>query len=116
MIKFLEIIMRLFISGLAVFISANIIPGIFVDGFWVAVVFSIILSILNLFLKPILLLLTLPISAMTLGTFTLVVNTGIIMLAAYLVPGFLIISFWAALFFGIVLFFVNTFFNLIRIK
>jgi len=93
--------------GVAVVISAYVIPGVRVDGFLVAVVVAVILTIVNFLIKPIVTLLTLPINILTLGLFNLVINAMMIMLVSSVVPGFFVASFGWAVLFGIVLSLVN---------
>lgn len=103
----MKTIIKLFLMGVAVMISAYIIPGVRVDGFLVAVVVAVILSIVNFLVKPIVTLLTLPINILTLGLFNLVINALMIMLVSSIVPGFFVASFSWAVLFGIVLSLVN---------
>ncbi len=90
------------ISALAIFVSALIIPGIQV-GVISALVTAIVLGLLNIFIKPVLILLTLPVNILTLGLFTFVINALLIMLAGAIVPGFKVAGFGSALLFSIVL-------------
>ncbi|MCW1949399.1 MAG: phage holin family protein [Candidatus Shapirobacteria bacterium] len=103
----MKTIIKLFLMGVAIMISAYIIPGVRVDGFLVAVVVAVILSIVNFLIKPIVTLLTLPINILTLGLFNLVINALMIMLVSSVVPGFFVASFGWAVLFGIVLSLVN---------
>jgi putative membrane protein len=103
----MKTIIKLFLMGVAVMISAYIIPGVRVDGFLTAVVVAVILTLVNAIIKPIVTLLTLPINILTLGLFTLVINALMIMLVASVVPGFFVASFSWAVLFGIVLSLVN---------
>ena len=91
------------VSALAILITAYLLPGAHVDGIWAALVLAVVLGIINVFLRPVLVLLTLPITFLTLGLFSLIINGLLVMLAAYIVPGFSVDSFWWALAFGIVL-------------
>jgi putative membrane protein len=95
------------ISTLAVLISAYLLPGISVDGFFVAFVTAVVLGLINAFLRPILLILTLPITILSLGLFALVVNALLVMLTGAIVPGFHVDGFAWALLFSIILFLVN---------
>lgn len=104
-------IIRLLLSALAVVICATILPGAHVDGYLMAIVVAGILAILNVLVKPILVLLTIPITILTLGLFLLVINTVLVMLASWLVPGFDIDGFWWALIFSIVLSIINSVFG-----
>jgi putative membrane protein len=90
-------------------LTANVVPGVLVSGWWGAFVVAVVLGILNTLVKPVLLVLTLPINIMTLGLFTLVVNTFLIMVAGGLVNGFEVTSFGAAFWFGLILSVVNWF-------
>lgn len=95
------------ISGAAIIITAYLLPGVAVEGFLAALVTALILGLINAIIRPILILLTLPLNILTLGLFTLVINALLIMLAATIVPGFAVQGFWWALLFGIVLAIVN---------
>ncbi|WP_019989078.1 phage holin family protein [Rudanella lutea] len=96
------LIIRILISAVAVFIASQFIPGIRVDGFGAAIIVAIVLGLLNAFLKPILVLLTIPITILTLGLFYLVINVIMVYLAASIVDGFAVSGFFAALLFSIV--------------
>jgi putative membrane protein len=103
----MNILFRWVISAVAVIITAYILPGVTVSGFLSALVVAVILGLLNVFIRPILLILTLPINILTLGLFTFVINAVIILLASGLSPGFHVDSFLWALLFSIVLSLVN---------
>jgi putative membrane protein len=98
----MKLLLRLVISTLAVLVAANLIPGVVVASLTTAIVVAIVLGILNTFLKPVLQILALPITILTLGLFYFVVNVFIIYLATYLVDGFSISNFISALLFGLV--------------
>ena len=91
------------VSGLAIIITAYLLPGVRLTGFFAALVTALILGLINAFIRPVLILLTLPLNILTLGLFTLVINALLIMLAAAIVPGFAVQGFWWALLFGLVL-------------
>lgn len=99
--------------GVAVMISAYVIPGVSVSGFWVAVIAAVILSIMNFVIKPILVLFTLPINIMTLGLFTFIINALMVMLVAAIVPGFMVSGLWPAVLFSVILSIVNGFLGMI---
>ncbi len=107
----MKIIINWVISALAILVTAYVLPGATVEGIMPALVLAVVLGAINAFLKPILLVLTLPINVLTLGLFTLVINAALVMLAAMIVPGFAIASFWWALLFAIVLSIVNWVFS-----
>lgn len=95
------LIIRILISAVAVIVASYLIPGVFVDGFGTALIVAIVLGLLNAFLKPILVFLTIPITILTLGLFYLVINVLMIYLTDYLVGGFRVDGFIAALLFSI---------------
>jgi len=97
------------ISTFSILVAAYLLPGVSVTLLG-ALVLSIVLGIINMFIKPLIFILTLPINILTLGLFSLVINALLIMLAAIIVPDFSVAGFWTALFFSIVLSLVNTFF------
>ena len=99
----MKTIIHFVVSALAILITAYILPGVHVDGIFVALVLAVVLGAINAFLRPILIVLTLPISVLTLGLFVLIINGLLVMLASYIVPGFVVASFWSAFLFGIVL-------------
>ena len=77
-------------------VAAYFLPGIHVESFWTALFAVVVLSIVNLFIKPILIIVTLPINILTLGLFTFVINALMIWLVSAIVPGFVIDGFlWA---------------------
>ncbi|MDD2822855.1 MAG: phage holin family protein [Candidatus Daviesbacteria bacterium] len=107
----MKIILNWLISGFVIFMAAYLFQdkGVHVDNFYTALIIAVVLGIINAILKPILLLLTLPINILSLGLFTLIINAVLIMLATLIVPGFRIDSFWSAFLFGIVLSLLNWF-------
>ena len=103
----MKIIIHWIISALAILITAYILPGVHVDSLIAALVLAVVLGAINIFLRPILIFLTLPLTIVTLGLFVLVINGLLVMLATYIVPGFTVANFWSAILFGIVLAIVN---------
>lgn len=99
----MNILIRLFISALVAFGLSYLLPGIHIDSFVTALILALVLALLNILLKPIMVLLTLPITILTLGLFLLVINAAIIMLAGKMVSGFKVDGFWWALLFSILL-------------
>lgn len=97
------------LSAVAVMVAAYILPGIAIGGFFSALVVALVLGIVNAFLKPLLLLVTLPLNILTLGLFTFVINALLIELTSVVVPGFAVANFGWALLFGLVLSVVNYF-------
>ncbi|GLU54014.1 phage holin family protein [Dyadobacter frigoris] len=98
----MNLLIRLLISTLAIVVGAKVVPGILVDSWTTAFVVAIVLGLLNTFLKPVLQILALPITILTLGLFYFVINVFIIYLASYFVSGFHVDGFISALIFGFV--------------
>jgi putative membrane protein len=96
------------LSAVAVFVAAKVLPGASVDGFGTALAVAVVLGIVNALLKPLLLLLTLPLNILTLGLFTFVIMGGLVELTAALVPGFHVAGFWWALAFSLTLSLINS--------
>jgi putative membrane protein len=95
-------ILRLFFSWIAIILASYILPGIHIDNFVAALIAAAVLALLDTFVKPLLVILTIPISILTLGLFLLVINALIVMFGAKLVDGFSVDSFWWALAFSLV--------------
>ena len=99
----MKLIIKLLLNAIAVFALAHILNGVSVDSYVTAILVAIVLSILNLIVKPILIIFTLPITIMTLGLFMFVINACIILLADKFIDGFTVSSFWVAMLFSILL-------------
>jgi putative membrane protein len=95
------------IRTIAVIITAYLLPGVRLSGFFAALVTALVLGFINTFIRPLLLLFTFPINVLTLGLFTFVINALVIMLTSALVPGFHVSGFFWALIFSLVLALVN---------
>jgi putative membrane protein len=89
-------VIRVLITGIAVFLAVMIVPGLEVASFPAGLAAVLVLTILNLLVRPILLMLTLPLIVLTLGLFLVVVNALLLELTAYLVEGFSVTGFWPA--------------------
>ena len=87
---------RMLITGIAVFLAVSTVPGIEVEGFSAGLATVLVLTILNLILRPLLFLLTLPLIVLSLGLFLVVLNALLLEFTAYLVKGFTVSSFWSA--------------------
>ncbi|HLV61840.1 MAG TPA: phage holin family protein [Galbibacter sp.] len=104
-------IIKLLLTAVAVVILANVLPGISVDGYVTAIIVAVVLALLNFLVKPILVLLTLPATILTLGLFLLVINAIVILIVDYLVQGFAAENFWWALIFSLLLTILQSIFN-----
>ena len=107
----MKIFFQWFVSAVAIGVAAYIVPGVVVTvpG---ALVAAVVLGALNLIIRPILIILTLPITILTLGLFSLVINAALVMLASVVVPGFSVDGFVTAFLFALVLSVVNWVFSL----
>ncbi len=99
----MNILIRILVTSLAAFVAAWIAPGVHINQFSTAVIFALVLGLLNFFIKPIFIILTLPITIVTMGLFLLVINALIILIAAHYIHGLHVSGFWAALLFSILL-------------
>lgn len=104
----MKLILKLLLTALAVIILAYVLPGISVDGYFSAIGVAIVLALLRLFVKPVLVILTLPVTILTLGLFLLIINAVIILLADYLLGGFDVKNIWWALLFSLLLSFLQS--------
>ncbi len=98
------------VTAIVFLAAAYFLPGIHVENFWVALLAAIMLSIVNFFVKPVLLILTLPINILTLGLFTFVINALMILLVSAIVSGFVIDGFWWALILALIVSIVSSLF------
>jgi len=114
--KFMKILINWLISAMVIVVVSYIVPGVHVDGFMSALAVALVLGIINAFLKPLLIILTLPINILTLGLFTFVINAVLIMLVGKIVPGFSVNGFLWAFIFGIILSISNTFLGMLGKK
>jgi putative membrane protein len=105
----MKLILKILVSSLAVFFSAYILPGVFLDGFPTAILVAVVLGLLNSFVKPLLVLLTIPVTIFSFGLFLLVINAFMILIVDNLLEGFSVNGFWSALFFSIIVTLVTAF-------
>jgi putative membrane protein len=99
----MQILIRLFTTALLVLLIAEFLPGVAVASFTTSLLVALVLSLLNVFVKPVLILFTLPVTLLTMGLFLLVINALLIIFCAKIVGGFVVDGFWTAVFFSIIL-------------
>ena len=99
----MNLILKLLLNALAVFALAEILNGVTVNNYTTSLLVAVVISILNVLVKPILIVLTLPVTILTLGLFLFVINAFIILLASELVSGFKVDGIWTAILFSILL-------------
>ena len=104
----MTIISRLLFNALGLILISKYVPGITVDGFYPALIAAVALGFLNIIIRPILLILTLPITILTLGLFALVINGALFLFAASFIEGFAVANFWVALLGSILMSIVST--------
>ena len=102
-------LINILVTSFAAIIASYILPGVIIDGFLNAILVALALAILNQFVKPLLILFTIPATILTLGLFLLVINAIIILLADWMVTGFSVRNFWWALLFSFILTLVKSF-------
>ena len=98
---------KLLLNTLAIVLTASILPGIHVDDPFRAFLVALLLAVLNVTIKPLLIIFTIPITIFTFGFFLLVINAMMILLAELLISGFTVDGFWWALIFSIILTIIN---------
>lgn len=107
----MKMFFKIIASTASVLIAAYIVPDVNVDTLTTALIVAIVLGAINVFIRPILVILTLPITVITLGIFAFLINVAIVMFVAYVVPGFEIATILAAVLFSLLLSLVNSFLN-----
>ena len=103
----LYIVTRWVIIAVAILLASQFVPGIKVDALSTAVIAACVLGVINVFVRPILVFLTLPLSVLTLGLFYFFINAILLMLVAHIVPGFKIENFFSAFLGSLVISFVS---------
>jgi putative membrane protein len=101
--KTVSVLVNWLVMALAIIITAYLLPGVSVSTFVVALLVALVIGILNAFIKPVLVILTLPINILTLGLFTFIINGFLIWLTSRIVPGFHVSGFWWGVLFSIIL-------------
>ncbi|MFT6866835.1 MAG: putative membrane protein [Cyclobacteriaceae bacterium] len=104
----MNFLIKLLLSTLAVIIASYLLPGVSVDNFLTALIVAFFLSLLNVTLKPLLIILTIPLTVVTLGLFLLVINAVLILIADSFISGFVVSGFWWALLFSFILSLINS--------
>jgi putative membrane protein len=99
----MNFILKIVLTAVAVLVIAHFLPGVSVENFTSSVIVAVVLALLRVTIKPLLIILTLPVTILTLGLFLLVINALIILLADNLIDGFTVDGFWIALLFSLIL-------------
>jgi putative membrane protein len=104
----MKTLLQIVLTGLIVLLLSNSLGGVYVADFFTAIVVAAILALLNIFIKPILLILTLPVTVVTFGLFLLAINAFIILMADWFIDAFRVDGFWWAVLFSILLSFLQS--------
>ena len=107
----MQILIKFLLTGLAVLLTAYLLPGVHVENYGHALLVALVLAIANAIVKPILIIFTVPLTVLTLGLFLLAINAIIILMVDYFVPGFSVDGFWWALAFSLILSVFNSLFG-----
>lgn len=103
-----HLIVKILINAAALMFTANLIDGIYVDGWGAVIIAAIILGIVNAIIRPLLVLFTLPLNVLTLGLLTFVINGLMLKLTAAVVGGFDVVGLWPAIVGSVILSVVST--------
>ena len=108
----MTLILNLLFSAVAVIITAYLLPHVRVDNFFSALIVALVLGLLNITVKPLLIILTIPVTILTLGLFLLVINAVIIQITDGLITGFSVDCFFWALIFSLIVSLLQSFFSI----
>ncbi len=106
--QFWRITFQIMVSAVALLIGDYLMDSVRFDKNWVALITAVVIALLNAFLRPLLVLLTIPATILTFGLFLLVINGVILLIAREIVPGFYIDGFWSAILLALLISFMNT--------
>lgn len=107
----MNLIIRLLVTAVVAFFLTKVLSGVHFDGFLTAIIFAIVLGVLNLIVSPVLKILGLPLTIITLGLFSLVINALVVLIADYFIDGMTIDGFWWAFIFSIALSLITSLVN-----
>jgi putative membrane protein len=107
-LRTVKLLARIVLSTIAVLVADLLLRGVHAPDLKTGLLVAVVLGLLNAFVRPALILLTLPVTVVSLGLFVLVINAGMVLLAARIVPGFEVQGFWWALAFSLVMWLVQS--------
>ena len=99
----MNLLVRILITAILVMVIAHFLPGVTVANFTTSIIVAVVLALLNLIVKPIIVILTLPVTILTLGLFLLIINALIILICTKIVDGFVINNFLTTILFSVIL-------------
>lgn len=114
--KNMILLLRWLLFTLAIMFVAWLVPGISIENFQSAMLVTVIMALINIFIRPLIVFITLPINILTLGIFTLVINALLFMFAGYIAPGFYVDGFLAAFLGSVVLSFLGLIINMVTLN
>lgn len=106
-------IIQLLLTALAAFLAAKITPGVTITSYWTAILLALVLGLLDVFVKPFLQIISIPVTVLTLGLFLFVINALIILLASWIIGSFQVSGFWTAMLYSIIFSVISWILNLI---
>ena len=104
-------LVKILLGGISVLIAEFLLPGVHIDNWMTGFILAAVIILINLTLKPLLIILTFPITLITFGLFLLVINALMILLADRVIDGFRVDGFWWAILFAVVLSIINSIFG-----
>lgn len=107
----MKFLIKIILSSFSVIVAGWLLNGVHIEDYLTSVLVAFVLALLNMILKPILVILTIPITVVTLGLFLLVINAVIALVASDIVPGFTIDGFWWAVAFSLIVSLLNSIIN-----
>lgn len=108
----MNFIIKVLLSSFSIMVASWLLNGVIIRDYFTAIMVSFVLALLNMIVKPILVIFTIPITIFTFGLFLLVINALIALIADSIIPGFALASFWTALWFSLIVSILNYFINL----
>lgn len=99
----MSFILQLLLTALAAFLAAKLTPGVNITSYWTAIILALVLGLLDVFVKPFLTFISIPVTVLTLGLFMLVINAVIILIASWIVSSFQVSGFWTAMLYSVIL-------------
>lgn len=112
----MSLIISLLLNALSIYIGSLLIDGVQLTGVWAAIIAGVVLGVANFIVKPVLKILTMPITVLTLGLFLLIVNALVILLVDYFVDGFEIVGFLPAVILGVLIWALNLIYGMFGLK
>ena len=104
----MNLFLRMIINTVSIMVVSYVLPGVSVANFFTGLVVAVFLSLLNMLVKPVLILLTLPVTIITFGLFLLILNGLMVLLVSHFVEGFTVAGIWSAVFFSLLVSLVNS--------